>query len=647
MSDEVNTDITEQRKYEEALKKSEEQLRLAMEGGDLGYYDYNPVSGELIWSARAKEMFGLPPDAPVDYNIFLTGLHPDDRERSHQLIQKALQNENGGRYENEYRIINNTDGRRIRWLRTRGLAFFDEHGKPYRLAGVTLDITKQKEAEEALQRSESTLRNLVLQAPVAMCIGRGPSFIVEVANDHMLKLWGKPAEEIMGRPIVEALTEAGVQKKKAIEQVYATGKRFTASEMPLPLPRNGKLETVYVNFVYEPIKDSDGAITKIVAVATDVTDQVLARKKIEESHKEFQFLMDFMPQIIWVTSPDGYITYYNKKWYDYTGLTFEQSKGNGWTKVFHPDDQIQAWKKWWHSLTTGEPYEIEYRCRRFDGQYRWFLGRALPLRDDKGTIVKWFGTSTDIHDQKKFSEILENQVEERTRELQRSNEDLQQFAHVASHDLKEPVRKIKTFISNVQQEFGVHLDEACRFYLSRVQVAANRMLLMIDGVLTYSTISALEELYEPVDLNGVIRNVESDLEVGIQQKQATIHYTHLPVLEGAPLMLHQVFYNLISNSLKFARIDAAPVINITSAIIEQKGKPFARIVLEDNGIGFEQKYAEKIFGTFTRLHSKDKYEGAGLGLSLCKKIIERHGGSITAQPAQSGAIFVIELPIKA
>jgi len=523
----TNTDITEQRKTEEALKKSEEILRLAVEGAELGYFDFNPVTKELNWSGRTKELFGLPPNEVVDYDNYLKAVHPADRAQNLTIFQSILQNKSNSRYEMEYRVIRASDGG-IRWIRSRGMAFFDEQGNAYRVAGVIQDITKQKEAEEALKRSESTLRNLVLQAPVAMCIGHGPSFIVEVANDRMLELWGKQAEEIIGYPVFDVLTEVGEQGlKQLIEEAYATQKRFTANEMPVSLLRNGTVETVYVNFVYEPVKDGDGE-TRIFAVAIDVTEQVIARKKIES-----------------------------------------------------------------------------------------------------------------------FAEILEKLVEERTRELQRSNEDLQQFAHVASHDLKEPVRKIKTFVGNVQRELSEQLNESALFYLSRVQAAANRMLSMIDGVLAYSTTSALEEIYEPVDLNQVIKNVEADLEVTIHQKEATIKYDHLPTLEAAPLMLYQVFYNLISNSLKFARTDEASVITITSTIIEKKGMPFACIVLEDNGIGFEQKYAEKIFGTFIRLHPKDKYEGAGLGLSLCKKIIERHGGAITAKAGDNnGAVFEIELPVK-
>jgi len=640
----TNTDITEQRLTEEALEKSEEQLLLALEGGELGYFDFNPRTNELVWSDRTKELFGLPRDAEVDFNVYLGALYPEDRERTQAAIRKALDPANGV-YENEYRVIGLKDGR-LRWLRSKGKVFFDAEGQPHRLSGVILDITAQKEAEAALQQSESNLRNLVLQAPVAMCIGSGPSFVVEEANDRMLEIMGKRAAEIIGRPVFEVLPEAGEQGlKEVIQQIFITGERFTANEMPVILPRNQRMEPVYLNFVYEPIMNRDGSITRIIAVAIDVTDQVVARKEIEESHREFQFAMDFVPQMIWLAWPDGDHYYYNKKWYDYTGLTFEETKGEGWKHVFHPDDREQAGRLWRHCLQTGEPYQIEFRARRHDGTYRWFLTRALPLKNEAGTIIKWFGTDTDIHDQKTFTGELEEKVAERTHALQQSNEDLQQFVHVSSHDLKEPVRKIRFFANRLCDDAEGCLDEKSKVHLTRVQAAADRMSQILDGVLAYSKVNFEEALYEPVDLNAVMADVVSDLELPIAEKGASIRYGDLPQLMGAPIMLHLVFYNLLSNALKFAKAGVPPEIRITSSGFERKGQAFARIIVQDNGIGFEQKYAEKIFGTFTRLHSKDLYEGAGLGLSICKKIIERHGGNITAKSETGGGTaFEILLP---
>ncbi|MEI6948187.1 two-component regulator propeller domain-containing protein [Paraflavisolibacter sp. H34] len=247
----------------------------------------------------------------------------------------------------------------------------------------------------------------------------------------------------------------------------------------------------------------------------------------------------------------------------------------------------------------------------------------------------------------RYTKKLEVLVAERTRELQRSNEDLQQFAHVASHDLKEPVRKMKTFTNFLTEALEGRLNDREKNYLHKVHSAVDRMFIMIEGVLAYSTINAQEQTYEPVNLNEVLKHIESDLEVLIHQKAAVIQHAPLPVVEGAPVLLYQLFYNLINNSLKFTKPGRPPVIALSSEIFSKQGKEWARIIVKDNGIGFDQKYAERIFGTFTRLNAKDKFEGTGLGLALCKKIVERHGGSIAAHSQENeGAAFEILLPLK-
>jgi signal transduction histidine kinase len=252
------------------------------------------------------------------------------------------------------------------------------------------------------------------------------------------------------------------------------------------------------------------------------------------------------------------------------------------------------------------------------------------------------------------TELLEQEVKHRTQELsmlnislQRSNEDLQQFAHVASHDLKEPVRKIRTFGSRLQDEYGDMLPERARLFLDKIHNATERMFSMIDGVLAYSMLNAAEQPIEKIDLNETLKNIESDLEIFIQQKKAIIKKTRLPIIEGAPVLIHQLFYNLLNNSLKFSQKDVPPVIYISNELTQTGNEHLAVIGFADNGIGFDQQHAMTIFDTFARLNSKDKYEGTGLGLSLCKKIVERHHGTITAMGTKNrGAVFTIKLPLK-
>jgi signal transduction histidine kinase len=290
-------------------------------------------------------------------------------------------------------------------------------------------------------------------------------------------------------------------------------------------------------------------------------------------------------------------------------------------------------------------YSTEYRVRLGNDSIRWIKSVGRILRDEKNEPLKLVGISIDITELKLFTEELSKQVNERTLELQRSNEDLIQFAHVASHDLKEPVRKIRTFAGRLLDEFGPSLPEKGNLYLEKIQKATTRMFSMIEGVLNYSMHGILEESFTLVDLNKIIRQIESDLDLLISQKNASIVKSELPIIRGNAILIHQLFYNLINNSLKFSKSDTPLVITISSSRMVRDGRNYVKIELTDNGIGFENEFALKIFDTFTRLHPKDQYEGTGLGLALCKKIVDRHHGFISAHgELDQGAVFTILLP---
>jgi PAS domain S-box-containing protein len=679
-----------------------------------------------------------------------------------------------------------------RWFDSYAFKIGGEESK--RVAILFTDITEKKRTEEALQQSESNLRNIILQSPVAMVIMTGPSFVVTVANERLLELWGKREEEMMNKPLFEGIPEAREQGlEQLLQHVYTTGKTVKANEHPVTLLRNGKAETVYINFVYEPFKALDGTIAGVMSVAIDVTDQVVARMQVEESNQEFKFVTDFMPQIIWATKPDGYHEFYNKQWYDYTGLSYEQSKDTGWNNVVHPEDQQRAWEVWKKSLKTGEPYEIEYRFKRYDGEYHWFLGRALPLRDDAGNILKWYGTCTDIDEQKKASELLEQKVKERTHELEnqknlldnilknssngisvtemirdeqgviydaktilanesavkyvglpkeiyltktavelvpgiidspygqtcintlttgepaliqyyldiagrwleltlskmddnrlihiftdvtsvkesqlqlertinelkRSNANLEEFAYAASHDLKEPIRKIRTFSERIKNKLEGRLLDEDQHYFQRMDKASERMQLLIDDLLEYSHVSTANNYSDDIDLKKKVMQVLEDIEVAVTEKDAKIVVGALPVIKGHRRQLQQLFQNLITNALKFSKPGVSPEIHISSSVVtgedisafelveDTKNKLYNLLEIRDNGIGFQQEYADKIFRMFQRLHGKAEYEGTGIGLAIVRKVVENHKGFIRAysKPGE-GATFKILLPIE-
>ena len=411
--------------------------------------------------------------------------------------------------------------------------------------------------------------------------------------------------------------------------------------------------------------DNNGMPYRMVGAMIDITESEQAAQLLQIKNSElqalideFQFVTDFMPQMVWSTQPDGYHDFFNKQWYDYTGLSYEQTKNNGWSLVLHSDDYERTIKTWQHTLQTGEVYQIEYRMRRHDGQYRWFLARALPMRDEKGKILKWFGTCTDIHDQKQAADILEQKVRERTAELQKANVELEasnaellQFASVASHDLKEPLRKIHMF-GNLIKERYLTGNDAAGEYMQRIIASSARMTRLINDLLDFTRLSVNSE-FELTDLNMVVEEVLSDLEIAVKEKEAVLEVGSLPQAEVIPGQMRQVLQNLVSNALKFSHKDKPPHIRISAEFVDAcavDAEPvdegnFIRLTIADNGIGFDNQYAEKVFTIFQRLHSREKYDGTGIGLAITKKIIERHNGVIAASSTEGqGTTFIVVLP---
>ncbi|HEX6227209.1 MAG TPA: PAS domain S-box protein, partial [Chryseolinea sp.] len=399
--------------------------------------------------------------------------------------------------------------------------------------------------------------------------------------------------------------------------------------------------------------DGSGKPYRIIGTVVDITDRKKAEVEIKASEARFRLLATSIPQIVWTYDREGNTTYISEQFEKFTGQELHRSN-KSWHNLIHPDDRGKIASREQHSIESGEGWEDEFRLQNIiTGHYRWFLGNLKPLKDGNDNIIMWIGSASDVQNLKEQSNWLEHQIQERTRALKElnqslkiSNEDLQQFAHVASHDLKEPIRKIKTFSNRLHDDYKDILPEKANNFLTKIRSATDRMYSMIDGVLSYSTTAAISQPTQNLDLNEVISQIQTDLEVPIFEKKATLVSEVLPSVDGAPVLLYQLFYNLINNSLKFSKKEEAPIITIKSQMVSMEGKPFVKIVVGDNGIGFNPEDAERIFTTFTRLNSKDNYEGTGLGLALCKKIAQRHSGFIYAHGEKNvGAQFTVLLPI--
>jgi two-component system, LuxR family, sensor kinase FixL len=305
-------------------------------------------------------------------------------------------------------------------------------------------------------------------------------------------------------------------------------------------------------------------------------------------------------------------------------------------------------------IETGEPMLNceEPSLKPADNREIWLETTKVPLRDTDGKIVGLVGISSDISERKADEEKLRRFAAQ----LERSNAELQNFASVASHDLQEPLRKIQAFGDRLKAKCGAQLGEQGLDYLARMQNAAQRMQVLIQDLLKLSRVTSRAQPFERCDLQEIVTQVLSDIEVAIEQSGARIEVENLPTIDADPLQMRQLFQNLIANAIKFQKPGEPPEVSVSGRVFELQehlipggwpGDQVCQIRIQDNGIGFDDKFAEQIFVVFQRLHSREQYEGTGIGLAVCRKITDRHGGTIVAKSAEGqGATFIITLPVK-
>ena len=485
--------------------------------------------------------------------------------------------------------------------------------------------------------------------------------------------------DIAGKPLSEVLPELKNQSfLQILDDVYTSGKMFQSFGSPANIVQNGIMTTSYYNVAFTPLLDNEGKTYAILGISINVTEAVKSRQKLEEAQRILQDAVELAQLATWTIDAVSGLTEYSERMKSWLGVS---ESGRTLKKGLeslptHEREPVAAALQWAMNPKSGGLFDMEYGIiDQVTGLERIIHAQARTFFDAEDKPLKLVGTALDVTEQRNTKLALEHEVQERTEELdaaneelratneefqtineelahlndalERSNESLQQFAHVASHDLKEPVRKIKIFLGMIESDPGTVLSSNARVLMERVNTAANRMFSMINGVLVYSTVNANEHPVEQVNPEKITEQIIIDLEMIIAQKKATIHYKNLPLIEGAEILIYQLFSNFIINSLKFSKPDIPPVIELSASPVIKNRKHFTEIKVSDNGVGFESHQSEKIFHTFARLHSKDKYEGTGLGPSLCQKIVHQHGGTIEAAgKAGEGALFTIRLPLR-
>jgi PAS domain S-box-containing protein len=360
-----------------------------------------------------------------------------------------------------------------------------------------------------------------------------------------------------------------------------------------------------------------------------LTERQAALEQMERERHRFEFMAESMPQKIFTARANGEVDYFNRQWAEFTGLPQEELRGIDWERLVHPEDMDANVIAWQRALESGEPFVFEHRFRRGDGKYCWHLTRASAMRAENGQISMWIGSSTDIDDQK-----------EKEQALRRANDDLQQFAYSASHDLQEPIRNVAVYSEIVARRYQASLDSEGRLFLGFLQEGGRRLATLVSDLLAYTRASMTELSDTPVDSSVVLKNSLSSLSEALREGGAHVTSEDLPEVLIGEAHLQQIFQNLIGNALKY-RNAAPPRIHVSASI---RGAVWCFSV-QDNGIGIDPQYKEKIFGVFKRLHHDQTFAGTGIGLAICQRVVERYGGRIwvESQPGK-GSTFFFTIP---
>ena len=613
------TDITERKKADEQLRESERRLRRLVDSNMFGVVIGDSFGGLRYANDYLLNIIGYSIEEVESGQVRWDVLTPPefaplDAKAVEELSTKGVCNP----YE---KIYLHKDGRQIPILI--GAALLNE---PFSInqevVAFVIDLTQLKQVTEERDRFFNLSGDM-------LGIANLKGYFTQVNPAWERKL---------------GLTPAELTSKPYIEFVHPDDRSFTIAEAE-KLARG--ISTIGFENRYRAKDGSYHWISwnvssfleqqVLYAVARDVTEQKQSEAALRESELNFRTLADSMPQIVWTARADGFLDYYNQRWFDYTGMTLEQTIGWGWEPVLHPDDQQKCVDVWSESVRTGNDYHIEYRFKRAsDAQYRWFLGRAIPLRDENGQITKWFGSSTDIHDQKIAQETAEQ-----------ANRIKDEFLAVLSHELRTPLNPILGWAKILRKDRDKINPNKIELALETIERNAKLQTQLIDDLLDISKIirGKLSLNEAPVNLATVIEAALETVRLAAEAKSITIHTAKpslIGTVNGDAGRLQQVVWNMLSNAVKFTPQNGHIWITLTQ--VENR----VQIQIKDTGKGINREFIPYLFEHFRQEDSATtrKFGGLGLGLAIVRQLVELHGGTVKADSAGvgQGAVFIVEIP---
>ncbi|MFT3682090.1 MAG: PAS domain S-box protein [Ferruginibacter sp.] len=733
-------DITKEKSTLQLIEESEVRLRLATEATNLATWDLDLDTRDIFYSPRLAEIFGYDKSKTLTHEYLRKHVHPDDIKTVETAFEKAMQT---GIYDYESRITR--PDKTICWIKTRGRVLFDEHRKPSRMIGTIADITESKINEEKLAKLAS-----IVQSSEDAIISKRLDGIITSWNDSAERIFGYPANEMIGFSILKIIPEDRLQEEQQIisklknrerikhfetkrlrkdktlidisltvSPIYDTqGKVIGASKIARDVTAQKQIERIIaenehrlniaveaaglgtweLNFITKdvtysrryldilgidpqsnpdhealmrnihpedlPIRnaainealrtgnldvemrlltgknkklkwvtargkvfyDGDNKPFKMLGTLMDITEEKLKKDVLQNSEERFRLLANSMPQLVWTAGAEGNVNYYNQSFYDYTGFTEGELDDDRWVQIIHPDDAAENVKAWQHAVSTGHDYLFEHRFRKKNGDYRWQLSRAIPLRDNEDNIQLWVGTSTDIH------------------EIKESDQQKDLFISMASHELKTPITSIKGYVQLLMTMYKNSKDNFLTNSLASVNKQVSTLTNLISDLLDLSKIKSgsLQLNKEDFSMNNMIVDVINDI-----RKTEPGH--SIVFTAGTDCMLHadkerigQVLINFLTNAVKYS--PGTDIINVSTSVKNNH----AIVSVADKGIGISKTDQEKIFERFYRVEGRNEktFPGFGIGLFICAEIIKRHEGKIEVESEPGkGSLFSFLLPL--
>ena len=554
----------------------------------------------------------------------------DSHARSPAPLEQSLQRKDGSEF----------------WAESNFMPLRDENGNYTHCVWTLRDVTEQKRAEETLR-----LLSSIVEWSNDAIISKTLDGIVLSWNKGAERIYGYTSAEIVGRPISLLVPPDHPNEFPALIERVRRGETIAHYETKR-MKKDGQI--IVVSLTVSPILSVGNKIAAASVVARDITVQNRTDTAVQLSEERYRALALVTSQIVWTTNPAGQVVEDISMLRDFTGLSVDELKGRGWLEAVHPEDRERIADSWARSVRDQSFSDTEYRMRRHDGEYRWMSVHGVPVLEEKGLVREWVCTCADITERKqaeeeirRLNQDLERRVAERTAQYEATNQELEAFAYSVSHDLRAPLRAIDGFSRILLEEHGPNLAKEARHYLDVVQTNAVQMGELIDHLLAFSRLGRQPLRKAPVDPGVIVRQALDQLAVDREGREVELVIGQLPGCEADPALLKQVFVNLLSNALKYTkpRNPARIEVGVLAQSEAEPGRANTAVYyVRDNGVGFNMRYVEKLFGVFQRLHRAEEFEGTGVGLAIVQRIISRHGGRIWADAAvDRGATFYFTL----